>query len=101
MEENKCKYCGCTELDCSICFEKSGSPCHWIDEEETICSVCAKEHKINEELVRKLEYARQCADHALRQEKKDMELLGKWYIKQQIQDLERTVNRIKDILSIK
>ena len=37
-EERKCRICGCTDGDCRQCVEKTGSPCHWV--EEDLCSAC-------------------------------------------------------------
>ncbi len=37
----KCRKCGCTEDDCSQCIEKTGQPCHWV--EEDLCSACVEE----------------------------------------------------------
>jgi ParB/RepB/Spo0J family partition protein len=37
----KCRVCGCTDDDCSQCVEKTGEPCHWV--EEDLCSACADE----------------------------------------------------------
>ena len=34
----KCRECGCTDLDCSQCIEKTGSPCYWIRDD--LCSAC-------------------------------------------------------------
>jgi hypothetical protein len=34
-----CRICGCTDLDCSVCIERTGEPCHWV--EEDLCSACA------------------------------------------------------------
>ena len=33
-----CRICGCTEDDCRQCYEKTGGPCHWV--EEDLCSAC-------------------------------------------------------------
>ncbi|MEZ4961959.1 MAG: hypothetical protein R2830_19180 [Saprospiraceae bacterium] len=33
-----CRACGCTDEDCSLCIKKTGSPCHWV--EEDLCSAC-------------------------------------------------------------
>lgn len=33
-----CRVCGCTELDCSGCIERTGEPCHWV--EANLCSAC-------------------------------------------------------------
>lgn len=39
-----CLVCGCTEIDCSGCIERTGGPCSWVDELEDdtgpICSAC-------------------------------------------------------------
>jgi len=37
-EKRKCRVCGCTEGDCRRCLEKTGMPCHWV--EEDLCSAC-------------------------------------------------------------
>lgn len=34
-----CRGCGCTDLDCSSCIERTGEPCFWI--ESDLCSACA------------------------------------------------------------
>jgi hypothetical protein len=34
-----CRLCGCTELDCAGCIEKTGAPCSWV--EPDLCSACA------------------------------------------------------------
>ena len=34
-----CRECGCTDLDCSRCVEKTGERCYWI--EPDLCSTCA------------------------------------------------------------
>jgi hypothetical protein len=34
----KCRVCGCTDNDCRQCIEKTGQPCHWV--EEDLCSAC-------------------------------------------------------------
>ncbi len=33
-----CRDCGCTEEDCRDCIERTGEPCHWV--EEDLCSAC-------------------------------------------------------------
>jgi len=42
----KCRVCGCTDLDCSGCIERTGEPCSWREDLETddgpICSACAE-----------------------------------------------------------
>lgn len=45
METNKCQICGCTDSDCRNCIERTGEPCHWVDEEQTLCSACVKVFK--------------------------------------------------------
>lgn len=36
--ERICRVCGCTELDCRGCIERTGSPCSWIAID--LCSAC-------------------------------------------------------------
>lgn len=36
-----CRICGCTDHDCRQCIAKTGSPCHWV--EEDLCSACVPE----------------------------------------------------------
>lgn len=40
-----CRVCGCTDLDCRGCIERTGEPCSWVPELATsagpICSACA------------------------------------------------------------
>ncbi|MDR1278598.1 MAG: hypothetical protein LBK02_07595 [Treponema sp.] len=38
-EIRRCRVCGCTDDDCHQCIEKTGHPCHWV--EEDLCSACA------------------------------------------------------------
>jgi chromosome partitioning protein len=38
QEKRKCRICGCTEGDCRRCVEKTGIPCHWV--EDDLCSAC-------------------------------------------------------------
>lgn len=33
-----CRACGCTDLDCSKCIERTGEPCYWVA--ENLCSAC-------------------------------------------------------------
>jgi hypothetical protein len=35
----RCRVCGCTDLDCSQCIQKTGAPCSWV--ELDLCSACA------------------------------------------------------------
>ena len=37
--EPRCRVCGCTDLDCSPCVERTGQPCFWIEPDR--CSACA------------------------------------------------------------
>lgn len=39
--ETACRVCGCTDLDCSGCIERTGSPCYWV--EPDLCSACVTE----------------------------------------------------------
>jgi hypothetical protein len=36
--ERTCRYCGCTDLDCSGCIHRTGEPCHWVADDQ--CSAC-------------------------------------------------------------
>lgn len=40
----RCRACGCTDLDCSQCIDRTGAPCFWVpeleDEAGPICSAC-------------------------------------------------------------
>ena len=38
LEEQRCAVCGCTDEDCYGCYERTGQPCYWI--EEDLCSAC-------------------------------------------------------------
>jgi len=38
MKEKKCRICGCTDVDCRQCVERTGKPCYWV--EEDLCSAC-------------------------------------------------------------
>lgn len=37
--EQRCRVCGCTDLDCSWCAERTGEPCFWVEPDH--CSACA------------------------------------------------------------
>lgn len=39
FDERRCRVCGCTDLDCRGCIQRTGEPCWWI--EEDLCSACA------------------------------------------------------------
>jgi hypothetical protein len=43
-----CRTCGCTDLDCRGCIERTGEPCWWVpeleDEDGPICSACVEAH---------------------------------------------------------
>lgn len=41
VAEKICRVCGCTDLDCSGCIERTGEPCYWVN--DTLCSACADE----------------------------------------------------------
>lgn len=36
-----CRVCGCADLDCKQCIERTGEPCHWV--EPDLCSACVAE----------------------------------------------------------
>lgn len=38
-----CRICGCTDNDCTQCFEVQGFPCYWVKED--LCSRCDHEKK--------------------------------------------------------
>ena len=38
VDGGRCRACGCHDMDCWQCIEKTGAPCHW--EEEDLCSAC-------------------------------------------------------------
>ena len=40
----RCRACGCTDLDCSGCIERTGRPCHWV--EADLCSACVPEKQV-------------------------------------------------------
>ena len=33
-----CRICRCTDDDCSLCIERTGKPCYWV--EPDLCSAC-------------------------------------------------------------
>lgn len=35
-----CRECGCTDVDCSGCIERTGRACSWV--ETDLCSACAE-----------------------------------------------------------
>jgi hypothetical protein len=39
VAEQRCRVCGCTDLDCSGCIERTGRPCSWVS--LNLCSACA------------------------------------------------------------
>lgn len=39
-EPGTCMICGCTDDDCRGCIERTGVPCSWVNERETLCSAC-------------------------------------------------------------
>lgn len=46
--ERACRVCGCTDMDCRQCVEKTGEPCHWV--EEDLCSACVPADAVAERL---------------------------------------------------
>lgn len=38
-----CRVCGCTDLDCRQCVERTGAACHWV--EADLCSACVDAEK--------------------------------------------------------
>ena len=38
-QETSCRVCGCTDEDCTDCYQRTGAPCHWV--ETDLCSACA------------------------------------------------------------
>ena len=42
-DDLQCSLCGCTDSDCSECWERTGEPCHWASEDPPVCSACAQE----------------------------------------------------------
>lgn len=43
-QEQRCRECGCTNHDCRQCIQRTGVPCHWV--EDDLCSACKPEIKI-------------------------------------------------------
>lgn len=41
-----CRECGCTDMDCTQCVEKTGAPCHWV--EKDLCSACVPQQQSTE-----------------------------------------------------
>jgi len=40
-QERRCRECFCTDDNCEACFERTGEPCSWVDED--LCSACIPE----------------------------------------------------------
>lgn len=38
---NACRVCGCTDMDCTGCVERTGEVCFWV--EHDLCSACVGE----------------------------------------------------------
>lgn len=38
IPDRRCRECGCTDLSCDGCIERTGFPCSWV--EEDLCSAC-------------------------------------------------------------
>jgi hypothetical protein len=36
----KCRRCGCTDDNCSLCIRRTGKPCYWVS--DNLCSACAE-----------------------------------------------------------
>jgi hypothetical protein len=51
-----CKKCGCTNLDCTVCINKTGKPCYWVDID--LCSVCANETTLGAYLLKQRRWSR-------------------------------------------
>ena len=43
LTKRRCKRCGCTEDNCSVCIERTGGPCLWIGAD--LCSACVPARK--------------------------------------------------------
>ncbi len=41
FDERICLGCGCTEMNCVKCIEKTGQPCYWV--EDNLCSACLQD----------------------------------------------------------
>lgn len=41
--ERSCRICGCTDLDCSGCIERTGRPCAWVPGQRDLCTACVDE----------------------------------------------------------
>ncbi|MDR1174782.1 MAG: hypothetical protein LBK83_04855 [Treponema sp.] len=50
-EIRRCRVCGCTDDDCHQCIEKTGHPCHWV--EEDLCSACAEDDPDDDDFINK------------------------------------------------
>lgn len=44
-----CRVCGCTDDDCSQCIAKTGSPCHWV--EDDLCSACVDVDRLQRKII--------------------------------------------------
>lgn len=47
--ERVCRRCGCTDMDCFGCIERTGEPCHWV--EADLCSACSNTEQLAPEEV--------------------------------------------------
>jgi hypothetical protein len=43
VTERSCRICGCTDLDCSGCVERTGRPCAWVPGQRDLCTACVDE----------------------------------------------------------
>ena len=51
MIGGRCKVCGCTDMNCSNCVEKTGMPCWWINDSQDLCSACAEENSEDNDII--------------------------------------------------
>jgi len=38
VDHQRCRVCGCTDDDCTRCYERTGEECYWV--EPDLCSAC-------------------------------------------------------------
>ncbi|RZJ91321.1 MAG: hypothetical protein EOO20_05430 [Chryseobacterium sp.] len=79
LEEQICRACGCTDLDCRQCIQETGEPCYWI--EENLCSACI--HKVQVHVVCEISFPGDQEDYVVNFDtyvtpgKEDVELTDK------------------------
>lgn len=49
FQERSCRICGCTDMDCRGCIQRTGQACHWIAPD--LCSACADWQDLKIEMV--------------------------------------------------